>query len=123
MSPHILFETYMDSKKHSSATNSGAYISRRAGKKFSAYGGYIKGKHLLIVQDRLIGQSWRGSDWKNTELDSTLILTFSKSKTGSKLEMVQVNVPDHSANEIKKGWTEYNWQPWRLYFNKMKVRQ
>jgi len=32
-----LYETYIDSKKHSAATNSRAFIGRRVGGKFSAY--------------------------------------------------------------------------------------
>jgi activator of HSP90 ATPase len=116
VSPKTLFETYIDSKKHSTAINSKVSISRRIGEKFSAYDGYIKGKNLFIVPNRLIIQSWRGLDWKKNHLDSTLILTFSKISGGGKIDMVHANVPDNLYNAIKKGWNEYYWQPWKRHF-------
>jgi activator of HSP90 ATPase len=120
VSPNRLFETYIDSKKHSAATNSKAFIDRRVGGKFSAYEGYIKGKNLFIVPNRLIIQSWRGLDWRKRDLDSTLILTFSKIRSGSRLDMVHANVPNHMYRHIKKGWFEYYWQPWKSYFKLQK---
>jgi activator of HSP90 ATPase len=114
--PKTLFETYIDAKKHSAAINSKVSISRRVGEKFSAYDGYIRGKNLLIVPNRLIIQSWRGLDWKKNDLDSTLILMFIKISGGAKLEMVHANVPDNQYNEIRKGWNEYYWIPWRSHY-------
>ncbi len=111
-----LYETYIDSKKHSAATNSKAFIGRRVGEKFSAYDGYIKGKNIYIVPNRLVIQSWRGLDWRKKDLDSTLILTFSKTRSGCRLDMVHVNVPDHMYPHIKKGWVTHYWQPWKRYF-------
>ena len=44
VSPKELFELYMDSKKHSAATGGPAKISRKAGGKFTAFGGMLRGK-------------------------------------------------------------------------------
>ncbi len=118
VSPQELFEIYTDSRKHSAATNSNVSISRKVGERFSAADGYIKGKNLFVVPNRLIVQSWRGLDWKKRDLDSTLILTFSKTKSGAKIELVHVNVPDHLYNNIKKGWYDFYWNPWKAYIRK-----
>ncbi|MBK5285208.1 MAG: hypothetical protein JJE25_07370, partial [Bacteroidia bacterium] len=44
--PKILYDLYMDSKKHSLVTGGPAVISAKEGTKYSAHGGYIKGKNL-----------------------------------------------------------------------------
>jgi hypothetical protein len=59
------------------ATDAKAVMSRRVGGTFSAHAGHLRGRNLAIVPKRLIVQSWRGSNWKKGDLDSTLVLVFS----------------------------------------------
>lgn len=66
----------------------------------------------------MIVQSWRGSDWKKTDLDSVLILTFSKASGGARIDLVHANVPDRHYAGIRKGWTKYYWNPWRAYLRR-----
>ena len=63
----------------------------------------------------MIIQSWRGSDWNKSDLDSTLILTFKQEGKGSILEMTHANIPDVYAKSIKKGWSDYYWKPWKAF--------
>jgi activator of HSP90 ATPase len=58
-SAETLFEMYMDSKKHAASTGAPAKLSRKVGGAWSAYGGSIGGKNLLIVPDKQIVQAWR----------------------------------------------------------------
>jgi len=58
-----VYDALMDSKKHSQFTGSECVISKKAGGKFTAYGGYIKGVNLELVPGKKIVQSWRASDW------------------------------------------------------------
>ncbi|MFQ5941874.1 MAG: SRPBCC domain-containing protein [Nitrososphaerales archaeon] len=120
VSPDRLFDIYMDSKKHSAAINGKVSISRKVGARFSAHNGYIKGKNLAIVPKRMIVQSWRGYDWKKRDMDSTLILTFSKAAGGARINLVHANVPDKWYTLIKKGWYQYYWKPWRAYLRSKK---
>ena len=46
VSPEILFEMYVDSKKHTACTGAPAKLSRRVGGAWSAHGGAIGGKKL-----------------------------------------------------------------------------
>lgn len=48
-SPKELFEIYLDSKKHSEATGAPARLSRKAGGSFTAHGGQLCGRNLLII--------------------------------------------------------------------------
>ncbi len=76
--PDRLYDIYMDSKKHGAVIKSRASISRRVGGRFSAFGGMLRGKILVLVPKRMIVQTWRGSDWRKSDPDSILILTFGK---------------------------------------------
>jgi len=44
------------------------------GSQFTAFGGMLRGRMLMIVPDHLIVQSWRASSWKKYDPDSVLIL-------------------------------------------------
>ncbi len=115
----VLFDTYLDSKKHSAATRSKASVSRRVGGKFSAFHGMLQGRNLAIVPKRMIVQAWRSPDWKRTDLDSILILTFSKARGGGQIDLVHANIPDHAYPGIRRGWPKYYWKPWKAYLTKL----
>ena len=66
----------------------------------------------------MIVQTWRAKEWKKGSLDSILILTFSDVEEKGQVEMVHTNVPDEAAEEIKKGWHEHYWKPWKEYLKK-----
>lgn len=114
-SPDELFDLYMDSQKHSTATKAEASVSREVGGEFTAFHGRLRGRNLLIVPNRLIAQSWRASPWKETDLDSVLILTFSEAPGGAQIDLVHANVPEHAYDIIHDGWPKYYWGPWRAY--------
>lgn len=117
-SPERLFEIYIDSKKHSTATGAKATVSRKVGGKFTAFDGMLSGKNLVVIPNHMIVQAWRGSHWKKTDADSILILKFSKTKSGSRVDLVHVNVPDHDHAGVTKGWSKFYWKPWRAHLKK-----
>jgi activator of HSP90 ATPase len=117
-SPDALFDLYLNSRRHSAATGSRAIMSRTVGGKFMAYEGHLRGRNLAIVPKRLIVQSWRGSDWTKRDLDSILVLVFSRVRGGGRISMSHVNVPDAHASSIDRGWVEYYWRPWRAYLRR-----
>lgn len=116
--PEQLFEIYMDSKKHSDATMAKATVSRKAGGKFTAFDGMLTGRNLIVIPNHLIVQAWRATHWKKTDPDSILILKFSKTNRGGRIDLVHTNVPDHDRLGVTKGWHTYYWKPWREYLKK-----
>ena len=114
-SPLTLYEMYMDSQKHSKATGAPAKISRKGGATFTAFGGMLQGRNLLIVPGKMIVQSWRSKNWKKADGDSILILTFSKAGSGGQVDLVHANVPEHDHQGVTEGWKTYYWKPWRSY--------
>ena len=111
-----LFETYLDSTRHAAAIGSTVSVSRGAGAEFRAYDGGLTGRNLAIIPDRLIVQSWRASVWQTDDPDSVLILTFGDDEAGGRIDLVQVNVPEHAVAMIDAGWKQHYWQPWSAYF-------
>lgn len=61
--PHEVYESLIDSGKHSAFTKSEAKISRKVGGKISAYDGWIEGENVELIKDKKIVQKWRGADW------------------------------------------------------------
>ena len=115
VSPERLFDIFTDSKKHSAATGAKAKVSRKAGAKWSAFGGQIGGRNLAVVPSRLMVQAWRARHWKKSDLDSILIIHFTKSGKGGRVELVHTNLPDHDVNGVSQGWPNYYWKPWKAY--------
>lgn len=115
--PEELFKIYMNSKKHSAACGHKTYVSKKVGDNFSVPP-YLFGKNLVIIPKKMIVQAWREHDWKKTDLDSILILSFSKVKGGGLIHLVHANLPDKIYKAIHRGWHIHYWNPWRNYIRK-----
>jgi activator of HSP90 ATPase len=122
VSPRHLFDVYLDSDKHGAAIDGKVTISRKAGSRFTAFGGGLKGRTLMIVPNRMIVQSWRANSWKRRDVDSILILLFSKAGRGGQIELIQANVPTHTHALIKNGWPKHYWASWKKYLAKRRSR-
>jgi activator of HSP90 ATPase len=114
-SPEELFRTFLDSKRHSAMTGATARTSRRVGASFTAFDGELQGQNLMIVPNRLIVQAWRARQWKTADLDSILILRFSKAANGARIELTHVNVPAYDRKGVRQGWPKFYWKPWKAY--------
>ncbi|MBA2250404.1 MAG: SRPBCC domain-containing protein [Chitinophagaceae bacterium] len=110
-----LYSLYMNSKKHSIATGAPAKISPNEGGNYYAHDGYITGKNLQLLKDKLIVQSWRASEWKENDVDSTLIIHLETKGNDVILHAIHANLPDKSAAGIDKGWHDHYWEPWKKY--------
>ena len=113
--PHALFEALLDSKKHSAFTGAKASISRKVGGKISAWDGYIEGKNLRIEKDKVIVQSWRTTEFKESDPDSQVMFHFSKKGGGTRLMFVHSKVPDRLAEDFRQGWIDNYWVPLKAY--------
>lgn len=113
-SPKILFNMYMDSKKHSSATGAPAKLSRKVGGAWHAHGGAIGGNNLLIIPGQKIVQTWRATHWKKDEM-SIVILTFENARGGAVVDLVHAGVPHHDQKGVRTGWPKFYWKPWKKY--------
>lgn len=114
-SPREVYETLMDSRRHSRLTGAAARISRKVGGTFSAYDGSLSGRNLALVPGRRIVQAWRGADWPARH-HSKVTLTFARAKSGTRLALRQTGVPDELFGAYRQGWIDYYWTPLRAMF-------
>jgi hypothetical protein len=70
----------------------------------------------------LIVQSWRSKGWKARDPESILILEFSKTKGGGRIDLVHVGVPQHDRRGVANGWKKYYWVPWHKRLAARRVR-
>ena len=121
-SPEELFALFTDSKKHSASTGAAATVSAKAGAKWTAFEGMLLGKNLAVVPGKMIVQAWRASHWHESDLDSILILNFSKVAGGGRVDLVHAGVPQHDHKGVTKGWPQYYWVPWKAYLKGRSVK-
>ena len=115
VTPADLYELFMDSAKHTDATGMPAKVSPKVGGKWSAFGGMISGKNLVLVPNRMIVQAWRSSAWKKADPDSVLVVRFEKTKNGAAAHLAHVGVPSYDHKGVTQGWKKYYWEPWKKY--------
>ena len=116
-SPHEVYETLIDSKKHSEFTNSEVSISRQTGGNFSVYSGEIEGVNLELVPDQKIVQSWRYSDWPEGHY-SKVVFSLGQIPSGTRLTFTQTGVPEVFYDDIRQGWHDYYWKPMKDFLKK-----
>lgn len=111
----ILFEMYLDPVRHAAFTGSPVTISRKSGSEFRAFEGALTGSMLVVVEPRLIVQSWRSLHFHEEDRDSTLILAFPAAGESGRIDLVHLDVPDHDLTGVTEGWEKHYWTPWRAY--------
>jgi activator of HSP90 ATPase len=110
-----LYKMYMDSQTHSEITGAPAKISEESGSAFEAFGGLLVGRTIQVVKHRLVVQSWRTVNFKKTDADSTLIISFTPEDDDGRIDLVHLHVPDSDFQGICGGWDSRYFAPWLAY--------
>jgi activator of HSP90 ATPase len=121
--PNVLYELYMNPKKHALISGAPVIISSKPGSPFSAHGNYITGQAVYNVKGKLITQTWRAKDWDSGEPDSIFTITLESKGKDTILHAVHSNVPDKHAEGIRKGWNIHYWQPWKQHLSGKKIKR
>src|SRR5882762_1078684 len=114
--PHDIYETIMDSKKHTKLSRQPTTVSRRVGGAFKV-GHDLEGKHLRLTKDKRIVQTWRANNWPKG-VYSKATFAFAKAPGGAKITFTQTGVPAPYLKEIASGWKAYYWTPLKKTFAK-----
>ena len=115
--PHQVYEALMDSRQHAKLTGDAASISRKVGGKFTAYGGYITGTNVELVQDKKIVQTWHAADWPEGHA-SRVTFSLKPVKGGTRLTFAHTGVPDEHYESIQQGWVDNYWMPMKAMLEK-----
>jgi activator of HSP90 ATPase len=113
--PRTLYDLYMNADMHSLIAGGAVTIDDKEGSAFSAHGGYITGKNLQLIKDKLIVQSWRTLGWDAAATDSTFILYMEQRGNDTVLTMTHANIPNEHVDSIEKGWFGHYWNPWKQH--------
>jgi activator of HSP90 ATPase len=118
--PHDIYETIMDSKKHTKLSRQPTTVSRKVGGAFKV-GHDLEGKHITLTKDKKIVQTWRANNWpKDTYSKATFALA--RTTGGTRVTFTQTGVPDEFYGEISKGWRDYYWTPLRKQYGAKRTK-
>jgi activator of HSP90 ATPase len=82
---------------------------------FLAWDGYISGTNKSLIPNKEIVQSWRTTEFLESDNDSELIIQISKTEEGSLLTLIHNNIPE-GQSDYEKGWIEHYFNPMKQYF-------
>lgn len=117
--PHAVYETLMDAKRHGMLIDSDARVSRKIGGAFHLWDDGLSGFNLALKKDRLIVQAWRASGWPKDHY-SCARFELKKVRGGTRLTFTQTGIPADKFRGIRQGWIDYYWTPFRKMSDKRK---
>lgn len=114
--PQVLYDAWLDSDEHTKMTGSPARVSAEAGGEFQAWDGYLWGKNLELEPGKRIVQSWRTSEFDDSEEDSQIEILFdANNQGGTKITLRHSKLPTHGA-QYEPGWQESYFEPMKQHF-------
>lgn len=122
--PKTVYEAWLDAEQHSKFTGGKATVDPKVGGKFTAWGDYITGKTLELEPNRRIVQSWRTTEFEQTDPDSRLeVVLHSRGGGESEIVFLHTNLPEGQGHKYEMGWVDHYLTPMRAYFNKLKAKK
>jgi uncharacterized protein YndB with AHSA1/START domain len=115
-SPLAVYRALTNARQHAAFTQARATGVARNGARFTAWDGYISGRHIELTPAQRIVQEWETRDWPSGYAPSLLDIKLQTSRGGTLLSMVHTNVPARRADDLRAGWIEY-WKPLKAWFN------
>lgn len=114
--PMDVYKAFVDAKKHSAFTGGKATGVGRVGGRFTAWDGYIAGKHLILAPGKRIVQEWVTSEWPEEAEPSRLEWVFKSYRGGCVVRMIHSKIPASQAAAYRQGWIDHYWNPLIAYF-------
>lgn len=116
--PQQVYDAWMDSDGHGAMTGASARIDPRVGGDYEAWDGYITGRTVALEPGRRIVQTWRTSEFADSDPDSQIEVLLEPTEGGSRLTLRHTNVPDGQTQYEQGGWQDSYWEPMRDYFGR-----
>ena len=118
-SPKQVYETLMDTRKHSKFTGSKSSISRKVGGRFKVFNGDIYGENVELSPSKRIVQKWKTKTTECWPKNHYSRVSFSLHRKGKKtlLRMRHSDVPKGCTDDLRKGWKKHYWTPMKDMLN------
>jgi uncharacterized protein YndB with AHSA1/START domain len=113
--PERIFNAWLSADEHGLMTSSSATYNDTTGE-FTAWDGYISGRTLEKDAARRIVQSWRTTEFPEGAPDSKLEVRLEEVDEGTKVTLVQTEVPDGQGESYEVGWSDHYFDPMTDYF-------
>ena len=110
-----IYEAWLSSEKHTAMTGGDAKCSNEEGASFNAWDGYISGKNVRLNPNELIIQSWRTSEFSDSDEASQLTIMLYDTSIGCEIHLTHTDIPE-GQSDYKKGWIEHYFEPMTEYF-------
>jgi len=113
--PEAVYNAWLNSEEHGLMTGGSAHVSAVIGDTFEAWDGYIQGKNLELESPKRILQSWRTSEFEDSEEDSLLEVLFTPEGKETRVTIWHSNLPKHGM-QYRQGWVDSYFTPMKEYF-------
>src|SRR5688572_10615748 len=101
--PLEVYRALVDSTTHADFTGAEATGETRVGATFTAWDGYITGRHLALEEGRRIAQEWSTTEWPEGHPPSTVEFTLAAVEDGTELTLLHTGVPAEQADSYRQG--------------------
>ena len=116
--PVAIYRAWLNSSGHAEMTGSPADCSDKVGDEFTAGDGYISGRNIELDPGRRIVQSWRTTEFAESDPDSLIEVLLSPTNTGTLVTIRHTNIPDSQDSAgYEQGWIDYYLEPMKEYFS------
>ncbi|MHB8628857.1 MAG: SRPBCC domain-containing protein [Aggregatilineales bacterium] len=95
-----------------------ADASPHEGARFTAGAGYITGTNVKLEPGKRIVQTWRTTEFQDSDPDSQIVVLLEPVAGGTKLTLHHTNVPDGHTGYEHGGWQDNYFAPMKRYFRK-----
>ncbi|MFT7035313.1 MAG: activator of HSP90 ATPase [Cyclobacteriaceae bacterium] len=112
----VIYKAWLDSEEHTLMTGGGALCSDKENGEFTAWDGYISGHNKSLIENKRIVQSWRTTEFEETDNDSELIIELVETDEGCELTLIHSAISRGKSN-YEQGWIDHYFIPMKAYFN------
>ena len=118
--PKAIYEAWINAKLHGEMIGNTMEGEAKVGAKFSIGDGYITGEHLALIPHEHIAQSWRTTEFAETDADSHLMVILQPLRVngarGTHLMLVHAGLPKGGASKYASGWAQFYFAPMTAHF-------
>ena len=76
--PSQIYEAWLDSEKHAKMVDGDAECGKNEGDSFTIWNGYIEGKNISLTPNKEIIQSWRTTEFDESDEDSKIVIQLNE---------------------------------------------